>query len=501
MNVLRAVLCTAVATSLAACNLAPTYERPVAAISSQWPTGAAYPQAASADGALTHWDQFYVDPNLRRLIRLGLERNQNLRQIALTAQSYQALHRVHHAATLPQVQLAATGNRQWLPGDVAVSGETGVQSQYEIQTSASYEFDFFGKIRNLDQASLETYLASDEARQSAEIALIASIADAYLTWQTDQALNALVTSTLDNYEHSLRLVESNQQAGLISSLAVRQVRSLVIQAQTKKDVYLRVIAQDVNALELLLGGALPSDLEAPTSDAPAIAMNVPVGAPSAMLLQRPDIRAAEHALVAANANIGAARAAFFPSVNLAIGAGTTAGPLDHLFNGGTGTWSFLPSITLPIFNAGRLKASRDYAEIQKDVYIARYQGTIQVAFKEVADGLAARQTYALQLASEDTGVRNAQEYVAFSQQRFKQGLDGYLVVLDAQRTLLSAQQHVLNSRLQQLRAEVALFCALGGGWDAKGAADAASGIAATLGEHAAPASKATTTGVRQSSVQ
>lgn len=468
MNILKAALCAAITTSLAACNLAPTYQRPVPAVATQWPTGAAYPATGAANGTLTHWENFYVDPRLRSLIRLGLDHNQDLRQVALNVQSYQALHRIQHAATMPQVSLSATGNRQWLPGDVAISGTTGVQSQYEIQTSASYELDFFGRIRNLDRASLETYLASDEARQSAEIALVANIADAYLTWQTDQALDALVNATLQNYQRSLALVESNERAGLTSSLAVRQARSLVIQAQTDKDVYVRVIAQDINALELLLGASVPAGLAAPVAgDTPAVALNVPVGAPSDLLLQRPDIREAEHTLLAANANIGAARAAFFPSVSLAIGGGTTAGPLDHLFNGGTGTWSFLPTINLPIFSAGRLKASRDYAEIQKDVSIAHYQSVIQHAFREVADGLAAQQTYGKQLANEDNGVTNAREYLAFSQQRFGQGLDGYLTVLDAQRTLFNAQQHVLASRLQQLRAEVGLYAALGGGQDIK----------------------------------
>jgi outer membrane protein, multidrug efflux system len=466
MNAFKIFAGALLSAMVAGCNLAPVYQRPASPVSAAWPTGAAYPAVERGSAALAGWESFYLDPSLRRLIRLGLDNNRDLRQVALNAEAYRALHRIQHAATLPDVALNASEQRQRVPGDLSPSGQSQVQSQYAIEAGASYELDFFGKVKNLDRASLQLYLASDEARQSASIALVGSIADAYLTLRTDEALAELVDATLQSYQHSLRLVESNQQAGLVSSLAVRQARTLVLQAQTQQTSYVRQVAQDLNALERLVGAPLPSDMPRPANLATAIASDVPVGLPSDLLLRRPDIRAAEHVLQAADANIGAARAAFFPSIQLTAGAGTASASLDGLLGAGSGAWHFMPTVSLPIFNAGRLKANEAYADIKQQSAVASYEAAIQQAFREVADGLAARGTYTLQLSTQESDARNANEYVALSQARFKQGLDGYLVVLDAQRTLFGAQQHLLASRREQLSAEVGLFRAMGGGWDA-----------------------------------
>lgn len=477
MNVLKVFGCAALCALASACNLAPVYERPSAPVPVAWPTGEAYPSGDRGAAALAGWERFYLDPSLRRLIRLGLDSNRDLRQVALHAEAYRALHRVQHASTMPEVALAANEQRQRIPADLSPSGQPQIQGQYAIEAGVSYELDFFGKIRNLDRASLEVYLASDEARRSAGIALVGSIADAYLAWRTDEALAELVDATLQSYEHSLRLVESNQQAGLVSSLAVRQARTLVLQAQTQKAMYVRQVAQDLNALERLVGAPLPPDMPRPASQATIIAGDVPVGLPSDLLLRRPDIRAAEHGLRAANADIGAARAAFFPSIQLTAGAGSASASLDDLLGAGSGAWHVMPTVSLPIFNAGRLKANEAYADVQKQAAVASYEAAIQQAFREVADGLAARGTYTLQLSTQESEVRNAKEYVGLSQARFTQGLDGYLVVLDAQRTLFAAQQHLLTSRLEQLSAEVALFRAIGGGWDADHGPDAGLDVA------------------------
>lgn len=459
---IAAVLSTAL---LAACNLSPVYQRPVAPVPESFPQGGAYP--ASGDNAmLVSWDAFYLDDDLRRLIRLGLENNRDLRQAGLRAEAFRALNRIQHASTLPYVSATAAEQRQRLPGDLSPTGSAGVQAQYSVGGAVSYEVDFFGKLRNLDQAALETYLASEQAHQSARLALVAAIADGYLTWRTDQNRYTLEVATLENFKHSLRLVESNERAGLATGLAVRQARSLVFLSQTRVLAFQRQIANDVNTLTLLLGTAMPVNLAASRDIEGVVTMGVPVGLPSDLLLRRPDIRAVEHSLLASNANIGAARAAFFPSISLTAGAGTASASLDSLFAGGSGTWSFLPSISIPIFNGGRLKASQEYAEISKDIEVARYEGTIQQAFREVADGLAARGTFVSQLKSQQDQVINAQEYLSFAQQRFDQGLDGYTAVLDAQRTLLDVRQQLLTSQFQQLASEVDLFRALGGAWDA-----------------------------------
>jgi multidrug efflux system outer membrane protein len=450
---------------LAACNFAPVYQSPSAPVPEAWPQGAAYP-AASDDATLVSWDAFYLDSDLRRLIQLGLENNRDLRQAGLRVEAFRALNRIQHAATLPEVSAGASEQRQRLPGDLSPTGSAGVQAQYAVGGTISYELDFFGKLRNLDQASLESYLASEQGHQSARLALVAAIADSYLAWRTDQNRYALETATLENFEHSLRLVESNEQAGLATALAVRQARSLVLQGQTRIVAFQRQVANDVNALTALLGTPMPANLSSSRDIEGVVATGVPVGLPSDLLLRRPDIRAVEHALRASNANIGAARAAFFPSISLTAGAGTASSSLDSLFGGGSGTWSFLPSITVPIFNGGRLKANQEYAEISKDIEVARYEGTIQQAFREVADGLAARGTFVTQLKGQQEQVRNAQEYLSFAQQRFDQGLDGYNAVLDAQRTLLDVRQELLTTQFQQLTAEVDLFRALGGAWDA-----------------------------------
>lgn len=453
------------ATLLSACNLAPTYQRPAAPVPQAWPTGDAYASAAADDGALAHWDAFYRDEDLRRLIRIGLENNRDLRQAGLRAEAFRALNRVQHAATLPDVSAGASEQRQRVPADLSPTGHAAIQSSFGVGATASYELDFFGKLRNLDEASLQVYLASEEAHQSARLALAGSIADAYLAWRTDQNRYALVLATLETFKHSLRLIESNEQAGLATALAVRQARSLVLQGQTQAVAYERHMADDVNAITVLLGAPMPRELAPARGLDGVIAEGVPVGLPSDLLLRRPDIRAAEHALLAANANIGAARAAFFPSISLTAGAGVASASLDGLF-GGAGTWSFLPSITVPLFNGGRLAANQRYAEIEKDINVARYEGAIQQAFREVADGLAARGTFVTQLKGQQDEVDNARAYLALAQQRFDQGLDGYNAVLDAQRTLLDVQQQRLTGQLQQFTAEVDLFQALGGGWDA-----------------------------------
>src|SRR5690606_15371235 len=287
---------------------------------------------------------------------------------------------------------------------------------------------------------------------------------AYMTWRTDQELLKLAQDTLASYEESLDMIEASESAGVASALEVRQQRSLVQQTRALIARYSRQVAQDLNGLQLLLGTTVPDDLPEGLPLGESLLVDLPVGLPSDLLTRRPDIRAAERRLLAANANIGAARAAFFPSIRLTAGAGTASSELSGLFDGGSRTWSFIPQINLPIFTAGRLRANLDYAEVRKDIHIAQYEKSIQNAFREVADGLAARDTYDEQLQAQSDLVQTAQEYYDLAQQRYDSGVENYLTVLDARRNLLLAQQQLLGDRLAQLSSEVRLYKALGGGW-------------------------------------
>jgi len=297
--------------------------------------------------------------------------------------------------------------------------------------------------------------------------LVGDVATTYFLWRTDQTLLELTDATLNSYVESLSMIEASAGAGTSSELDVRQARTLVNQAEAQKALYTRRIAEDANALQLLVGGKIPEDLPKGSPLAMSAIGDVPAGLPADLLLNRPDIRAAEHQLLAANANIGAARAAFFPRISLTASVGSASRDLDGLFNGGSDSWSFAPQISVPIFNAGRLRANLDYAEIQKDVSVATYEKSIQTAFREVADGLAARGTYGKQLTAQSQLVENYKSYFDLAQQRYDQGIDSYLTVLDAQRELFASQQQLLNDQLNQINSEVQLYKALGGGWSTK----------------------------------
>lgn len=459
-------LTVAMTLALSGCSLIPDYQHPDMPVQAQWPEGAAYDQGVSANTAATElgWRQFFVDPTLQRLIGISLENNRDLRQAALNVEAYRAQYRISRSDLFPSIGIDGTGQRQRLPADLSNTGEAGIASQYGVTLGVSaYELDFFGRLRSLEESALARYLATEEAQRSVQIGLVSEVAMAYLTWRTDQGLLELTRGTLYSYGKSLGLVQAAHDVGTASALDVRQARSLVEQARVQFARYSRLVAQDANLLRLLLGTDLPADLSGGFGFNNVFA-ELPVGMPADLLLRRPDIRAAEYRLQAANANIGAARAAFFPSIRLTAAAGTLSSEFDGLFEGGSGTWSFMPQINIPIFTAGRLKANLDYTEVQKDINIAQYEQTIQTAFREVADGLAARGTFEEQLQAQADLTKTTQEYLELAQQRYQEGVDNYLAVLDAQRELFSAQQQLLSDQLLQLNSEVQLFKALGGGW-------------------------------------
>ncbi|WP_433735207.1 efflux transporter outer membrane subunit [Pseudomonas monteilii] len=452
---------------LSGCSLIPEYQRPAPPVDANWPQGNAYRSPSSAQGQRTKLpavEHFFNDPALIRLLGTALDNNRDLKIAAKNVEAYRALYRIQRAERFPSVDLAGSGDRRRLPDDLSSTGESGIESQYQVGLSTAYELDLFGRIASLSTQALEQYLATEEAQRSVHITLVGDVATTYFLWRTDQALLQLTEASLASYIESLSMIEATAGAGTASELDVRQARTLVNQATAKKALYTRRIAEDVNALQLLLGSQLPTNLPEAAPLTMSVIAQVPTGLPADLLLQRPDIRAAEHQLLAANANIGAARAAFFPRISLTATAGTSSSDLDGLFKSGSESWSFVPQISVPIFNAGQLRASLNYAEIQKDVSIARYEKSIQTAFREVADGLAARGTYGEQVNAQQQLVGNYQAYFQLAQQRYDQGVDSYLTVLDAQRELFAAQQQLLNDQLEQITSEVQLFKALGGGW-------------------------------------
>ncbi|MCG6576640.1 AdeC/AdeK/OprM family multidrug efflux complex outer membrane factor [Pseudomonas sp. AF32] len=460
---------TIAAVVLSGCSLIPDYQRPEAPVAAQYPQGPAYEPAKAANQAAAEqgWKQFFHDPALQQLIQVALENNRDLRVAALNIDAYAAQYRIQRADLFPAVSATGSGSRQRLPARASQTGEAAISSSYSATLGISaYELDLFGRVRSLSEQALQSYFATEEARRSTQISLVASVANAYLTWQADKELLKLTQETLATYEQSLQLTTRSADVGVASALDLSQARTAVENARVQLARYTRQVAQDENSLTLLLGTGLPANLNTqPLSD--DLLSEVPAGLPSDLLQRRPDILQAERNLLAANANIGAARAAFFPSISLTANAGTLSPDLSGLFKGGSGTWTFAPQINLPIFNAGSLRASLDYAKIQKDINVANYEKAIQTAFQEVSDGLAARRTYNEQLQAQTAYVASNQDYYRLAERRYRIGVDSNLTFLDAQRQLFSAQQSLITDRLAQLTSEVNLYKALGGGWNAE----------------------------------
>lgn len=460
----KSILTLSVALVLGGCSMAPDYQRPEAPVPAAWPQGAAYAPADTAESALPEWRSFFRDPALQRLIQQALDNNRDLRVAALNVQSYQAQYRIQRSKLAPEVDAAGSASRQRVAGDLSNTGSPYNANQYNLSVGISaWEIDFFGRLRSLRDQALEQFFASEQAQRSAQVALVASVADAWLTRQADGELLALSQDTLQTYEQSYALTQRSYEVGVATALDLQQSRTAVEGARAKVAQYTRLLAQDLNALQLLLGSPLPADLPAPLALDQALLAELPVGLPSTLLQRRPDILAAEHALKAANASIGAARAAFFPTISLTANAGMASGQLGNLFDSGNGRWLVQPQINVPIFTAGRLKGSLDYAKVQKEIQVAQYEKAIQTAFREVADGLAARGTYREQLQAQGELVKASAEYYRLADSRYRTGVDSHLTLLDAQRQLFAARQQLISDRLAQLGSEIGLFKALGGG--------------------------------------
>lgn len=453
----------AAALVLAGCaNLAPTYERPAA------PVPVAYPGTTPNSAAVTDidWRSFFADAKLRSLIELALANNRDLRVAILNIEQARAQYRVQDAQTLPTVNATGSGTAARTPASLSGTGTTVTSHQYSANLGVSaYELDLFGRVRNLSSQALEQYLATEQARRSTQISLVAEVTTAYLTWAADLERLALAAETLRSQTESYQLTQTRFDLGVASALTLRQLQTSVESARVDVARYTGQVAQDRNALALLLGTAVP---EALAPDALGDTLNtlpeLPAGVPSDLLLRRPDLLQSEHQLKAYTANIGAARAAFYPRISLTATAGSSSADLSGLFKAGSGSWSFIPQISLPIFDGGANQANLDSAVAGRDIALAQYEKAIQTAFREVADALAQRSAVGDQWLAQTALVQASGEVLQMSQARFDRGVDSYLDVLDAQRSWYSARQNLIGTRLSRLTNGVTLYKTLGGGW-------------------------------------
>ena len=466
-----ALLCT-----LAGCTLIPHYSRPALPVSAAYPPGPVF--ATAPPGQLPApadigWKQFFSDPVMQSLIALSLQNNRDLRVAIENVQSAQATYRVDRASLFPTVD--ATGEGQFEREPSALSGGFGVlhENAYSLSLgAASYELDVFGRLRSLAGQAREQYLSTAETREATQISLVAQVAAQYLAWLSDREAIHVSEQTAEAQQRSYDLRQLTLQHGSGTALDVAQAESSLRTAQATLAQYTRQQAQDMDEIVLLAGAPLPPDLLARMMaqqdlNAQPPLTELPAGLPSDLLQRRPDIRAAEHTLLAANANIGAARAAFFPSITLTGNGGTAAGTLGQLFTAGTASLLFQPQISVPIFDAGKNFANLDIARVQKRIEIANYEKAIQSAFHDVADALAARTTYTDQLHAEQALVDADQRYYDLSKMRFDAGVDNYLNVLVAQNSLFSAQLNLVALRLSERQNLVTLYKTLGGGWTAE----------------------------------
>jgi len=455
----------ALTTSLGACSLAPTYERPA------MPTPDQYTDLADAGTtiATTPWQQFFTDAQLQALITQALQNNRDLRIAALNIERTRAQYGITSADRWPSLGATAQGNRQHVPADLSSSGEESVNGQYSAGLGlAAFELDFFGRVRNLSDAALQQYLATEEARNAVQLSLVGDIADLWLTLRADDARLALTQATLTSREQSVKLMQARFTQGVTSELDLRQSQSLLAAARALQAQQQRLREQHRHALALLVGnksGVGSSSAAKPDDfDSLALPENIPAGLPSDLLAQRPDIRAAEAQLRSANANIGAARANFFPRITLTGSAGSASRELDGLFDSGSRAWSFVPSINLPLFDGGRNRATLDMAKADRDIAVAQYEKAVQAAFRDVADALTSTQTLEQELSAQLAETDALTNAYALSERRYRGGVVSYLEMLDAERSLLISRQQLINVRLARQQSRVALFRAVGGGW-------------------------------------
>ncbi len=470
---LRAIALAAVAsTVLAGCiNLAPDYTAPASPVPQTLPASGVEAPTPLDVG----WRSFFVEPRLQGTIELALANNRDLRVAALNIERARAQYGIARAGLFPAVDAGAGGSRSRTPGSLSNNGEPRIASQYSADLGlTSYELDLFGRVRNLSEAALQSYFQTEATQRSTQISLVAAVATAWFQLAADEQRLQLARDTLDSQRKSFDLVERSHRLGAQSGLALAQAQSTVDAARADAAAFDSQVEQDRNALALLVGATPPAELlpaapASPRSDtAPppeaAQLLVPPPDLPSSVLQQRPDVLAAEHALRASNADIGAARAAFFPRIALTASAGTASSTLSGLFTSGSKAWSFAPSISVPIFDGGANRANLQVAQAQQKIQIATYEKAVQTAFREVADALAERRTLAERLAAQRSLLDATSRSFVLSQSLFRSGASNYLDVLDAQRAFYAAQQTLIGLQLTEQTNRLSIYKALGGGW-------------------------------------
>lgn len=441
--------------AMSGCTMIPKYERPTS------PVGAQYPgvtQTHPNNAADLGWETVFTDARLKQLIRLSLTNNADYQVAVLHVEQSRAQYRITRSASFPSVSAGGSYTRA---GDFTTTTEAWSASL----GSAAYEVDLFGRVRSQNRQALETFFATAEAQRSAKLSLVAEVATEYFVLRQAEEQIALAQETLKSVADSFVLNQANFDAGATSELDLRTAEGQVQTAKINLLTYERARAQAVNYLVLLIGQGVPTNLPAASPfNATNLVAEVSPGLPSELVQRRPDILEAEHTLKAANANIGAARAAFFPTINLTANVGSQSSQLAELFSSGTGVWSFAPQITLPIFTGGQNKASLDSAKIGQRIDVVNYQKAIETAFREVADALVASSSYASQIEAEIKLISAQQRRYELANLRYRQGEDTYLNVLSAQQGLYSAQQELLQAQFRKLSSQISLYQALGGGW-------------------------------------
>ena len=455
-----------VLSALTACApLTPSGGSSALPVAQEWPADSPVSRDQGQPATALHWRDYFVAPELVALIDTALQNNRDLRLALLRVEEARAVYGIQRAAQFPSLAVAAQGARSRVPGDLNVSGRSVVASEYQAYAGvSSWELDLWGRVRSLKEAALQEYLATEEAQRAARITLIAAVAQAYLgLWELDARI-ALAGQTVASREESYRIFRRRNEVGAVSTLELTQVETLLNTAHALLAQLQQARALQAHALTQLLGvPQVVAPLAAEHWPDGAVFAPLRVGLPAELLTARPDIRAAEKRLAAAQANVQAARAAFFPRIALTGSLGTASAQLDGLFASGSRAWTFVPSISLPIFDGGLRQAGLDLAAARSHIAVAHYERTVQQAFREVADALSARQWLTQQLAIQQQSLATQQQRARLAQLRYDNGATSYLDVLDAQRDLLEAQQQSLQVRRRLLASQVDLYTVLGGG--------------------------------------
>jgi outer membrane protein, multidrug efflux system len=465
-RLIRITATVALSATLGACTLAPRYDRPASPVAPTYEN--ATPAAAAATPAAEiAWREFFPDVELQRLIRRALDNNRDLRIATLNVEAARAQYRIRQADIVPAIDAVGQADNQRAPASVSQTGVSTLTRTYSAGLGVSaFELDLFGRVRSMRRAALEDYFSLEETRTAAQLALVSEVANAWLTLIADRELLRLATETRDSQRKSFDLTKLRFDSGVSSEIDLHRSETAWRQAEVDIAAQTRRVAQDRNALSLLVGEPLPPDTGAGEHaiDAQTFSKELPAGLPAELLTRRPDIRAAEHSLKAANADIGAARAAFFPSIGLTGFHGNASDDLSALFQPGHTSWSFTPQIRLPIFAGGANLASLRLANVRKRVEVARYEQSIQVAFREVADALVARATFVDQLRAQEALTAASEASYQLADVRYRGGVDSHLSALIAQRDYYDAQRALIETRLAEASTLVQLYSALGGGW-------------------------------------